>query len=503
LRDSEEANTKKKYQAIVNWIKENPLDALLLFFLLVITLVILFQRFVLGWITWQTWTGFGETIVENETTNPAKTLWDWMGLLVIPLGVAYIASRFTKTMKQNELKIAEQRSKREQEISLDQQRENALQSYFDRITELLLREGDGLKTSNPEDEIRVIARARAVSAINMLDPKRKGLLTQFLHEAQLLHRRKRIVSLEGANLIGIFLEGASLCEVDFSGLDLGYAKLRYVNLSKSNLSNSNLSGSDLRNADMRMTNLFGTNLSTADLREAELVDYIFSNEKGWSIQVRSGSYYSRFRHTNLKGVDLRETDLREINLRSVNLTDANLSQCSFVGAILNGTNLENADLSRADLRGVDLSKANLKRANLREANLMWVHLMEPSWQWDHSVEAGVLGYDDTNRAKLLRTNLSGSDLSEADLSGAKLKWALLNKSNLNGSNFFKANLSEADLRGVDLRNTNFCQAILRKAKLENTILPDKQSLIEIMFKEAIMPDGNIYNPEIHQNINKF
>ena len=215
--EGEEINTKKEHLAIIKWIKENPLDTVFLFLVLVFVIAVLFQRLILGWTAWQPWTGFGETIVEDGFSSPAKTLWDWMDLLVIPLGIAYIASRFTKTLKQNELKIAEQRSKREQEISLDQQRENALQSYFDRISELLLREGNGLKASDPEDEIRVVARARTLSTLNMLDPSRKGQLLRFLYEGKLISKEKTIISLSGANLRDANLRDANLMDVNLGG----------------------------------------------------------------------------------------------------------------------------------------------------------------------------------------------------------------------------------------------------------------------------------------------
>ena len=56
-----------------------------------------------------------------------KTLWDWMQLLIIPAVLAIGAFLFNLATSQNEQKIA-----------ADKQREDLLQSYLDRMSELLL-----------------------------------------------------------------------------------------------------------------------------------------------------------------------------------------------------------------------------------------------------------------------------------------------------------------------------------------------------------------------------
>jgi hypothetical protein len=62
-----------------------------------------------------TWTGFVK-----------KTLWDWMQLLIIPVVLALSALLFNFAITRNERKIA-----------IDNQQENLLQSYLDRMSELL------------------------------------------------------------------------------------------------------------------------------------------------------------------------------------------------------------------------------------------------------------------------------------------------------------------------------------------------------------------------------
>ncbi len=80
---------------------------------------------------WADWTGFGDYIGPLTKDQRGKTLWDLMELLIIPAVLAIGSILFNQAQKANELKIAEQRNKNEQEIATDRQREAALQSYID------------------------------------------------------------------------------------------------------------------------------------------------------------------------------------------------------------------------------------------------------------------------------------------------------------------------------------------------------------------------------------
>src|SRR5215211_3280317 len=101
-----------------------------------------------------------ETVRLKNTGFQAKTLWDWMELLVVPLFLAGGA-------------LYLQRSERavEREIAIDRQQEAALQSYLDRMAELLLKEK--LRTSKNK-EVRDVAKIRTFSVLFGLDERRKG-----------------------------------------------------------------------------------------------------------------------------------------------------------------------------------------------------------------------------------------------------------------------------------------------------------------------------------------
>lgn len=111
------------------------------------------------------WTGFGpnpglSAYPHLSLAEPAKTLWDWLQLLaalLIPVVVAYAGLSFTRRQSQTERKIADDRLREERRIADERQREIVLETYFDRVSQLLLDEGvRGLKD---DPGVQAVARA--------------------------------------------------------------------------------------------------------------------------------------------------------------------------------------------------------------------------------------------------------------------------------------------------------------------------------------------------------
>ena len=268
---------------------------------------------------WADWTGFGDYTGPLIKEDRAKTLWDWMELLVIPAVLAVGALLFNWSERKNERKIADDRNKHDQEIAADRMRETALQTYFDRMTELLLDKD--LRKSEPDDEIRDVARTRTLTTLRMLDPVRKGLLARFLYEADLILKDKPVIDLSRADLSEAHLSGADLSEADLSRANLTGAVL-----DGARFSNANLSGARLNGAHMFFARLDRANLSTCDISKADL-----------------------------GRADLREADLSDAYLIKADLSEAFLSNANLAGATLKGADLSGADLEDARLDGVDLA----------------------------------------------------------------------------------------------------------------------------------------------------
>ena len=198
----------------------------------------------------QGWTGFQAYTDPNEDYYPAKTLWDWMELLIIPLVLAiggFLLSR------------AERRAERAS--TNERNREITLQTYLDKMTELLLKE----RLADPEAPpiVRNIARARTVTTLRQLDPTRRNLVLGFLRQADLINKDDPVrlfaaAALHDADLFGAWLGGA----------DLRGADLRQAWLADADLSGAWLSGTDLSGADLRRTQLSGAILTVTHYDDA-------------------------------------------------------------------------------------------------------------------------------------------------------------------------------------------------------------------------------------------
>ena len=241
------------------------------------------------------WTGF-----------QGKTLWDWLqllGVLAIPLVVVGATPLFgiqqanlANQQHDNDQKIASQQREANRQQTLDQQRQAILVAFQDNMKDLLLHQG--LLTSKPTDEIRVIARTETLSAMRQLDWKRNGFLLQFLRDSHLIgFDKSSIVSFVNADL-----DSSDLYNASFSGFDLTYVTLRFANLSESYLNITNLTGA----------NFFHANLTKAHLVRTKLTSALFSG---------------------------------------ANLTSAQLIGANLTGAFLAGANFFNANLSGANLSG--------------------------------------------------------------------------------------------------------------------------------------------------------
>ena len=191
------------------------------------------------------WTGFGPSAASPDGTAPAKSLWDWLDLLIVPLVLALGAWLLDGSRKRSEMHVEEER-----------QRQDTLDRYFDYMTPLL---AEGKLKEGATDPVRTLARTRTLAALRLLDGNRKAQLIQFIYEAGLINQHP-ILSLIGANL-----DQADLSEAKLAGAELRGVYLRGALFGRANLRGTDLRGSDLSRADLR-----GAYLTKADLRQAIL-----------------------------------------------------------------------------------------------------------------------------------------------------------------------------------------------------------------------------------------
>lgn len=338
---------------------------------------------------WRDWTGVGERRwkkAPDEELRPAKTLWDWLQLLIVPailVGVtfAWSAAQTRSDNAREDRRIAADRAAAEQV-----RQDTTLNDYFEQMSELMLNKK--LLSSNEGDAVRSVARTVTLTALRRLDGERKGEVVRFLDDAGLIRREH----------LGYDLDGEDVWS--FPVVYLGTA---------------DLTRADLRGADLRGAGLLFTDLRGADLRGADLGRAFFHG-------------------ADFRGADLREAQLGGADLLGANLSRSNLARARLRGADLEQATLTDANLTGANLRAAKLGRANLTRANLREANLTWADLMAAKLT-DAKLTGANLKVARLLRANLTRANLRGAHLTDAVLTNANLKDADLTGADLTNANF--------------------------------------------------------------------
>jgi uncharacterized protein YjbI with pentapeptide repeats len=243
------------------------------------------------------WTGFGEEVrpeTDAHDVRRAKTLWDWLALLIIPVVLAVGGLWFSLAQ-----------DARQQETDDQRARDAALQSYLDEIGELLLDKK--LQPENLDDEARTLARARTLTILQRLNPgptegasplgppslggqslgsDRRRSVLQFLYEANLISKGNVVVDLAGSDLSDANLGGIVFSSANLSGSNLRHAHLIRAKLSNAELSTTNLREADLQGADLSDANLTGADLIGASLGGANLIGADLSDANLTSADLR-------------------------------------------------------------------------------------------------------------------------------------------------------------------------------------------------------------------------
>lgn len=252
------------------------------------------------------WTGFGPDTTKSTERNAAdqvtktveaeqsgKTLWDWMSVLGVPLSLALLGVWFQRREQERvneqvqlERERAEQQATLEREIATANQREEALQAYFDRLSTLLIdqnliavaaRVKKAKETAEAQQDTAIdeqkellsaavdVIRARTLSILRQFraDGERKSSVIRFLIEAEAIDKLN-------LNLSCADLSHADVCHASLGHANLSSAHLNNANLSGANLGGANLGGADFSGADLSSAHLGGANLSFAMFSGANL-----------------------------------------------------------------------------------------------------------------------------------------------------------------------------------------------------------------------------------------
>jgi uncharacterized protein YjbI with pentapeptide repeats len=284
------------------------------------------------------WTGFAGSPREEQ---PAKTLWDWLQLIGIPLTLAAVAFALNLAQSGRDQRHEDARAAAERRLADEQRREDAVNAYFRQISDLMLDRK--LLTSQQGSEVQTIARTLTLAVLRRLDGRRKGSVLQFLNES------------------GLIAEW-------HSGSDwLGRQIAAQAGIARGEAAKVNLYGADLRGVVVH-TNLIGVagawaNLDGADLRRADFRGAELAN-------LSLGGL------ANLRGADFRGASVRFVDFGAASLQDADFDRAVIAGTDFTAACMTRARLTRTQLVGdrldasghdVDLSGATLKRTDLHRA----------------------------------------------------------------------------------------------------------------------------------------
>lgn len=369
-------------------------------------------------INWS-WTGFGETEVttisikeDSETTinkqiHPAKTLWNWLELLAVPILLTTFTFLYQRRDKEKESKQAEL----EREIAKDNLLEEAIQIYLDNMSKLLT-DKEFRKELFPDKKSRLIldekykinldfsnekinnnpiisvARTQTITILRRLeeDKERQQRIIYFLQDAELYEFIFENANLSGLNLSGLILKSvnlqrANLKDTNFSNADLSTKFFSDgSNLQRADLSNANFCGADLSDANLKYANLSKANLSNvsfrcADISNANLLDSKLKNSKFDNAKLIKAK---------LENADISAANFCETLLINAKLSGANLSSTKLVYSDLDGSNFSKVDFKNTDLRG-----SNFNRVYLNGAKNLTFHQIKLTSNWKNAIYVGI------------------------------------------------------------------------------------------------------------------
>ena len=250
---------------------------------------------------WRDWIGVGERRwrkAPDEEVQPAKTLWDWLQLLIVPAILIGITFVWSYTQTRNENKRDDRRIAADRAAAEQARQDTTLQAYLDEMSRLMLEKS--LLKSKRMSPVQAVARTVTLTTLRRLDGERRGEVLRFLWEAGLIVFAT--VRLENADFAGANLEHAPLGASYMRRVVLRGANLKGALMQRDFLQEADLSGADLEGADLGGAYLGGANLEGANLK-------------------RAAAYRANFAGANFSGADVDGANFEFANLRGANGLD--------------------------------------------------------------------------------------------------------------------------------------------------------------------------------------
>jgi len=163
-----------------------------------------------------------------------------------------------KRISRDQRELTEQIEQNNNASKLEQERiirAQSLDSYFDGISTLLLRDEDGIFT----DTARSLTKGRTDAILKILKSDEKRNLIAFLYGSGLISRNGN----ETVPMVAP--SGTNLSQVELNGASMPHAGSGMAHLRGAAIREADLDGIDLRGADLSQADLTGSDLSHGDL----------------------------------------------------------------------------------------------------------------------------------------------------------------------------------------------------------------------------------------------
>ena len=322
--------------------------------------------------------GFGNyqspKIPEGVIFERAKTIWDWLNLLIIPLILTFGAILINNSAQKNinlreeerarlEKEQIEQRENFERWVKYDNAREQALQQYLAAMQELILE--NELRETTQANPVHEIARALTLDILRRLDGERKRLVLDFLYQTGLIYKSNPYVSLIaasfGMNPTPLISPNTPIRQkADYFDDVTRAANLQQIYLINANLIGAVFCDVVFVNANLKGADFTDANLENANLSGADLKDAIFVRAK----LISSKFIAARVENVNFQDSDLNNSSMNEANLQGANFQNADLRHVEFQHASLRGADFRNANLADARLDHANLIESNISKLQL-------------------------------------------------------------------------------------------------------------------------------------------
>jgi hypothetical protein len=352
--------------------------------------------------TWD-WLGVGRKRwkkAPDEEVRPAKTFWDLLQLVIVPIVLAVIAITFTNSQAARDRRHEDDRTREDRRLARDAQQAATLQRYIDRMSDLMLDRGllrsPQARPGVADVAVADVARILTLTTLHRLDSGRKGQVVRFLSESRLLGEPIP----EGLTSTATPLPSCCwMAKVNLSGADL-----RKVDLSKAQLENSSFSGADLTEARFdgaRLDNVdfSGASLQKASFRQAQITNSAFNSARldhatfddtsilGQERRQRDGTLVSNetvFRSACLNGTRFVAARFAYLPyIAPVKITDPNAPPRKVPPITAPSSDKKAAIFDRSFGRGVDFRRASgLDRVAFGAAHLIVLRTADP----------GILGH---------------------------------------------------------------------------------------------------------------